>query len=1130
MPAEHDISTMSLDEIDVAVKGYDPYEPADVPSFHRTNLPPPLVISDEEMGVPRETPDEISNDEMFAQPQTTKLEKAMHFAGKVGKVADNVFWKTLGIASWPFERIEIGIGTPATAVMKTAGPLLRAVAQLAVEPFEKEYFRNTIRNGLTPYAKSVLGGDEKVEEMITNLTDKVVGGEMTTKEVESLLTESKSSLPDLIPAFARGAKSFVPFTRNDPEKVKNFNDFWAAYYEEITGEQSPELYNQIAGVSTSFLTTPFIFGKMLQGLRVGAMKIPFIKNLANRKLPDWEEAKLIRKANIYERNEQAANLGKTLAGKDVKRMAAQLSLQSGRTITPEAVKLRLGQIIKGSITEQEVLTKTANPVIEELQANFKTLQKLGILGEETYLTKLTGGRVKELTREKEALLKSLDKLRTGVPYKESLATLVKELKISGQQELAKDLKTLTVALSPSKFRRRVVEFGYKPTEGDKGIARQAQKIAVALDKILDIKTTQPKTLERLVEQLQSGEEAVRSKTIDTILPWALGRLEITQKITGKTPLLKKIMSMQRRFPGKTEMISELEGKIAKIEDTIWQSKLHGGEGYMPRMYATKEAEVAARKFPVSGSPKVRAPYAKAREDIPMAIRKEMGEILEPTYPVTKRLIQEGQDIETSKLYNTAAQHGEWIDTVWREGLAPKALPDTKAYGALRGKFVVPQIYNDVTELNRIRSDFESLYDSIIGTWKMGKITLNPATHSRNVITNTILLDLSGTDHVAQGKLFVQALSKIRADSEEYKIAQKYFARTTMMSGELLDDMLRTVTKEKASGLQRTINTWNMVFEKATGAPTQVYQQEEFIFKFMKYLEQREQGKSVIGAVQETNKWMFDYGDLANWERTVARRVMPFYTFPRKALPRVLEAAADRPLTLAKYPLAAWSMEKYSLHQLQLTDTDYEHIKKVLPDYMQSGSYLLMPWRDNNGDLQFFDWSYILPWGELFDAQDRGLLGATVTNPFIVTGSELMLNKSGWSGREIYQDTDTTKEKTFKQMIHLWQTAVPSLMYKGIYWDKLYNVATGKPSKMGKIQPLAPAIAHTIFGLRAQPVDIAKEEQFRLIEKRKKVEELEGKIRDIVIREANGNIDEKEYTQKRDQYLKQIQGLLTEDTE
>jgi len=1147
----HDLSQMSLEEIELVVDSYDPFDPAESPSFEPSKQEPLPNLSTEEMmgtAIPRQA---LSADEIFPAPEIKALKNVSAFAGKAAKIPARAAWKAVGVLAWPFERIEAGLATPATAIMETIGPVLRASARnsLAAKlltPSKRE-FKDEIRSGLTPYARQVLG--DSLEPTLEGIVEDAYDTDGGKEELLSALSESRSHLPSLIPAFLRGAKSFIPFTRNNPEKVKNFNDLWSAYYEEMTNERAPEIYKQVAGISTSFLATPFVFGKILKTAKAGIEAIPAVQKLSKLKIPEWNAAKLIRKANIYERNEKAVKLGKALANKDTKRIAAQLSRQTGKNVTPEAVKLRLGQIIKGSITQQEALAKAANPAIEALQSNFDELQKLGILGKETYLTKLSKAKVGELSSKKMALQKQLTKLQTGVPYKEKLLSLTSKLKPDSQR-LAN--KLINVAIKAEERGAKLSQIGDEfidvALEVNTG-SKLSQKIATLLDfapgdKRLTLLGNKLLSLEKMTRKVRNKEAnkilATASKispkvlkftnqTVDDVLKAAVQVEDM--KTIGQKPLLKYIQSMQFRYKGKAGQVRELQEKILSIDDQLYNSTHIGGELYMPRMYSTKEAVVAARKFPVSAkTPKIKAQYAKARKEIPLEVRKRMGEIVEPAYPVTKRLIQEAQDIETTKLFDFVAQRGEWVDDVWREGFALKALPDTKIYGALKGKFVNQKIYDDITELNRIRSDFESLYDSVIGTWKIGKVTLNPATQFRNTFSNSLLLDLSGTDYIAQVKLAVKAIKEIKKGSDEFKIAKKFFARTTMMSGEIFDDMLRTVQAGKASALQKSINMWNKVFEKTTAAPSKLYQQNEFIFKFMKYIEQREKGKSVIGAVQEANKWLFDYGDLSRFEKVVARRIMPFYTFPRKALPRVLEAAAERPLTLAKYPLMASTLEKYSLHNLEITEADYAQIGKILPEYMQSGGYMLMPWRDANDNLQFFDWTYIVPWGELFDVQDKGLAAAVITNPLFQIVADITRNRSGWSGREIYKETDTPKEKTFKQMVHTWQTLVPSLMYKGIYWDKIYESATGKPSKMGEIRPLAPMIAHTIFGLRTQPVDVEKQKQFRLIDKRDQIEELSSKISDIVIRAQNDNITEEEYNERREQYLKQIQGLMDEISE
>ena len=335
--------------------------------------------------------------------------------------------------------------------------------------------------------------------------------------------------------------------------------------------------------------------------------------------------------------------------------------------------------------------------------------------------------------------------------------------------------------------------------------------------------------------------------------------------------------------------------------------------------------------------------------------------------------------------------------------------------------------------------------------------------------------------------------------------------------------------EGQGSLRTLLNGFNKGVSKASATPSQIYQSEEFIGKFMKYLEQREKGKSVIEAVQEANKWLFDYSDLATWEKNIARRIMPFYTFPRKALPRILEAAVNRPLVLAKYPLLAKSLTQYSLYKLEITTKDYEQIEKILPEFMNQGSYILMPYRDANGDLRFFDWTWNVPWGGLFEAEQRGLLKSVLTNPLVQTTYEIKENKSSWTGRKIYDDAIPIdkqtpayrKEQNFKKMLYVWQALSPSLAYKGIYWDKLYGAATGKTER-GKDMLLPEAIAHTIFGLRTQAIDVDEARRWKLLNMAKGFDELRGNMMRVLTQRANGDITEEEFDKKYTVYIDQLQ--------
>jgi len=1008
-------------------------------------------------------------------------------------------WKGLGLIVWPYERIGYTIATPAATALEARKETLQARGQ-------STSFGNLFRPRF-------------------DLTK-----EEATKELQALGTGMKAV-----------GKAWIPGA-DVPKEVKTYGDFWDGYYESVTGEKAPGYYSKGMDMATSFLVDPMVFGKLLQGISKTAKLTGIPQKIAQARLPEWQKGKLIMRAKMGARTEQAAELGKSVGGKDIKRLAQELTKQTGKKITPEAVKLRIGQIIKGGITTKPQLAEKANPIIAEFEHTTRELQNLGILGKETYLTKLPKKRVAALMQKKIELVREIEKLKE-VPYQKTLLKLVEKLTpdVNRQKRLVD--KFIDVAIKAERRGKKLVTAGDDFIDAAIEVSTGsplAKKITTLMDfapgdkrltilgkKILSLekmdRASRNKAATEILKQAATINPKVSqyvNQTLNDILKIA-SQIE-DSKIIGKAPLLRKIGSMQRRFPGKASKIEELQTNIDDIARQLKQSDIAaGGLKYMPRMYTSKEVSVLEKQFYGWSPQRIRAHYAKQRQPIPFEVRKMMGEIKEPAYPVMKRLIQEGADIETGKLFEFAAQNPEWTSNIPIPGF--KQLGDTKALGALREKWVNPRIYDDVTEIVRTRTGFEQIYDTLIGSWKLGKVVLNPATHFRNKFSNKILLDLSGMGYGEQAKYAIKAFKHYKQNSDEYTTAKHYFARTTQLKGELLDDILKTQTK--GSDFSKAINAVRGGVKKAVREPAKMYQHEEFINKFMKYLQQRDQGKSVMDAVQEANKWLFDYGDLTRWEINIARRVMPFYTFPRKALPRVIEAATARPHTIAKYPLIAKMTTQYSLAKLNLTDKDYSEITKVLPEYMRNGSYMLMPYRDNNGDLRFFDWTYILPWGELANASSRGVLESAITNPFFQIASDLIHNKSTWTDREIYKETDTTKEKSLKMFKYFWTSLTPSLAPKGLYWDKLEQAVLKKPSKTGKVRPLPETTAHTLFGLRTQAIDVQEQKKFKLFDKKRQAKEISSKMLDIAQRLKSGNISKDEYTRKRKQYLQQIKEIM-----
>lgn len=913
--------------------------------------------------------------------------------------ARTVIGKGLGIIGWPFERVSA-----------TAGTLLD----------------DLIHRGLIELDDAEI---ERKKEML-----KSIGKAWISKELPK----------DLTTIFELSGHKLYP-----------------RVYRSLRGKEPPEWLKHVVGGATEFLATPWATGKLLKGVGAAAKTTTIPQRIQKASIPAWQASKLRHRVRLGARTAKAEELVKPVSTKGVKRLAKEISRETGKDISPQAVGKRLHQIMRGGVTARPSLQKVTNPIIEEFHTAKALLVKHGLMSAKTYATPLSRKEILSLRNQITIIRGEIGKLRK-VPYKRTVEQMVKALRVKGKKALA----------------NRVLRLGKQQNDR-------------AINELLEI--------------------GLKIKGLD---------------ITGLKTLSKKVSSMKRRFPGQTKKIQELQDKISKIEGTIKQSIHLGGEQYFPRLYLEKEEERLFRQVLGYQPKRLRKQYAKRRKDIPLQARKAMGEIKQPGYPAAKRLIQEWADIETAKLFKRVNRR--WASNAWKKGYAKKPLPDVKAYGVLRNKYLPNRIHSDITEMQRVRSNFEALYDSMIGSWKLGKVIWNPATHFRNMMSNSILLDLSGVDHVQQVKYLKQALTHVKNNTREYQYAKQYLGRTSFAEAELLKDILAQA-KSPGTGLGWVVNKINRTVTSGSAMPAQMYGREEFIGKFVKFLAERSKGRSLMGSVREANKWLFDYGDLAKFERLVARRIMPFYTFPRKAIPRIIEAAVTNPYGIAKYPLFASTMQKAAMAKLELSENDYAQIEKILPEYMDRGSYLLMPYRDANNDLRFFDWTYIIPWGPLSEIQTRGALDVFVSNPLIQIVADIQRNKNSFTDRPIWMQTDTPREKMAKKFEYVWQTIAPSLTPKGLYWDKLYEAATGK-TYYGKKRPLPETIAHTVLGLRTQAIDVPLQKRFRQTEFNKQRMELIKKLRRNAQKHSLGDTSDAEYTKRQNQYIQQLVELGKKQSE
>ena len=205
----------------------------------------------------------------------------------------------------------------------------------------------------------------------------------------------------------------------------------------------------------------------------------------------------------------------------------------------------------------------------------------------------------------------------------------------------------------------------------------------------------------------------------------------------------------------------------------------------------------------------------------------------------------------------------------------KKLPDSPRYGRLRGLHVQKDVYEDIVGVYDLMPEDLKWYEpqSIVGYggvgtrvtqwWKVGKVTLNPGSQVRNVISNFVMLQLSGVSlHMVVPRI-VQAIKEIADDGPHWKIAQRYgVTEASFVSRELPEikrDAIRLQLETmgehplKRMGLLATLLGATVV-EKASD----VHQAMEYIGKTAKIIDAMSKGATEAQAALEAQDWLFDY--------------------------------------------------------------------------------------------------------------------------------------------------------------------------------------------------------------------------------------------------------------------------------
>ena len=378
----------------------------------------------------------------------------------------------------------------------------------------------------------------------------------------------------------------------------------------------------------------------------------------------------------------------------------------------------------------------------------------------------------------------------------------------------------------------------------------------------------------------------------------------------------------------------------------------------------------------------------------------------------------------------------------------KRIPDSARYGAMRGLYVKKEIANDIMSQESLYTNNEFL-NSVLNwsskatkTFKYTKVPLNIPTQARNVISNVVLMDTSGTNFFKIPGLLNRAIQDIVSNGKYMELARTYGIESTTFASEELVTMDKELQKIKSKD-----NGWGglwartqVFFNDYIDVGGRAYQKTEVMFKVAKMIDLMENhGKSEAEAARLANEALLDYSNVSQGVRVIRSMPLgsPFITFNLKAGAQMIRNIRNHPIAVAKYAAIPYFVSQMLLENNDdIEEEDIPAMQKLVADYMEGNfTTMILPWKDDEGRLRVFDMGYFLPWGaHLSMAKNlmEGEFGEAFKTPGFFGGpvqaiSGMQTNIDPFTGQEIWNESDPPFQQYQDMLGFLVSYATPPMV-------------------------------------------------------------------------------------------------------
>ena len=456
----------------------------------------------------------------------------------------------------------------------------------------------------------------------------------------------------------------------------------------------------------------------------------------------------------------------------------------------------------------------------------------------------------------------------------------------------------------------------------------------------------------------------------------------------------------------------------------------------------------------------------------------------------------------------------------------------KTYGALAGKFIPREVYENIFQINKItegpQKPVARLYRQINQYWKASKTAWNPTVHVNNMVSNLVLLDL-----VDGNAAFLPAAVKAFTDQNAGKSVKilEEASNLGVFANNYVKRELDVLDPSKLKPAYYEMDPNKNVFENALNAAgfihkdlivknkfglqklSDYYALEDSIFRLALYMDRRKKGYSKVQAAQDARKSFIDYNIQAPGINALRALPTPFLAYTYRVVPILAETAVVRPWKYAKYAALGYMLNNLG-ELLGEGAPEAERAAFIKEKQGQVFGLPFLPHRNikipTTDESRYVDITRFVPGGDIFDLNSGQIplvpqplqmnFGVAGDVFFPMLGFDLFRgDKIKGQGISEFDDFSIRSKFALKRLI-------PNFPFvPGSYSTERIERARKDTSQLKRSESELLAFFNTL-GFKIEEADLSRLRTIKAFEFRRRVKGVEEQMRSVYSKFQKGSID------------------------